>query len=310
MKGLAKKVLRRLGYEVFRIPKMETEGGDRVTELCRTLDLAILEPAPREEFQAWCPPLFPPGSTIPSDTLAGSGLRCDELVRDVSMQQYFRMSCKDGGLIITDDYAGSHYTSRQRMLEAVYRGPVGGLAGKRVLDIGCSSGYYAFFCARDGAKRVVGIDARPEHEKQFGLLRRTLRLEFVASYRNLDMEYGLEQLDETFDVVLAQGVIYHVYDHPRFVKNLHRLTRGWLVLEGACSGRTDYLCKADLEDTANLRASVHGPVLYPSLPWLVRLLRWAGFDALHYVRLPSDVEDRWGFGGFWRVMLACRKVAR
>ncbi|HIE11002.1 MAG TPA: DUF1698 domain-containing protein [Kiritimatiellae bacterium] len=310
MKQVARKLLRKLGYEIYSINKEKAAAGDGVTELCRTLDLPILEPPSRGEFQARCSPLFPPASTIPSDALAGFSLGCEALVRDGSMQQYFQMECRDGDLVITDDYPESHYYSRQRMLETIYGGLLGGLSGKSVLDIGCSSGYYSFFCARQGAERVVGIDARPEHERQFSLLRRALALESVASYRNLDMEYGLERLEPDFDVVLAQGVIYHVYDHPRFLRNLHRLTRGWLVLEGACSGRTDYLCKAELEDTSNLRASIHGPVLYPSLPWLVRLLRWTGFDALHYIRLPSDIEDRWGYGKFWRVMLACRKSDR
>ena len=181
------------------------------------------------------------------------------------------------------------------------------LDGLSVLDVGCSSGYYSFFCSRLGAAPVVGIDARPEHEDQFDLLHQMLGMPDTCRYRHVDMETELETMKESYDLVLAQGVLYHVYDHPRFLKNMFRLTRRVLVLEGECSGRSDNLCIAKMEETANLRSSVHGPVIYPSLSWMVELLRWVGFRGITYVQLPLEVEDTWRFADLYRAMLVAVK---
>jgi len=152
------------------------------------------------------------------------------------------------------------------------------------------------------------VDARPEHEDQFDILHKTLGMPASCSYRHLDMELELETLEGPYDLVLAQGVLYHVYDHPRFLKNLHRLTRGVLVLEGHCSGHSDLLCRAAMEPADSLRASIHGPVIYPSAPWMVELVRWAGFSEVYYVDFPSDIEGDWGYDQLRRCMLVAVKT--
>ena len=50
------------------------------------------------------------------------------------------------------------------------------------------------------------------------------------------------------------------------------------------------------------KRSIHGPAMVPSLPWIARLMRWAGFEQIHYVPLPSGVPDAWGFRRWYRVM--------
>ena len=67
------------------------------------------------------------------------------------------------------------------------------------------------------------------------------------------------------------------------------------------------LCKAEMEQVGNLRASIHGPVLYPSLPWMVTLLRWVGFRQVKYVMYPADLPDANGYAGLWRAMLVAEK---
>ena len=311
MQRIAERLLHRLGCKLVRSGaggRGQAQAVDAVAELCARLGVVVEEPPDGETYRRMCKPLFPSWTDVPRDFHPEGGGDLAGLLENISMRQYFRVKDEDGVLRITDDYPESHYYSRQRMLAGIYRNLAGGLEGKSVLDIGCSSGYYSFHCVRMGAGRVLGTDARPEHEEQFRLLRMMLGIaEERCAYRHVDMETGLEGIDDVFDVVLAQGVMYHVYDHPRFVRNLHRLTKRVLVLEGGCSGRTDFYCKADMEDTGNLRASIHGPVLYPSLPWMVELLRWVGFEDIRYVRLPADVPDRWGFGGFWRAMLVALK---
>ena len=306
IKRIVRAALEKAGYQVFRRPQEMPR--NLVRETCQGLAVPMLEPIPVGAYRIACPPLFPE----PTPVSGGEGMShyrsLWEAVDNISMRCYFQIVREKDRVTITDDYPGSNYYSRQRMLTSVYASSFGPrLDGVRVLDVGCSSGYYSMLCSRLGAGRVLGIDSRPEHEDQFSLLHHMLSLPESCAYRNVDMECEMENLSESFDLVLAQGVMYHVYDHPRFIRNLYRLTRRVLILEGACSGRADCMCKPDVEETDFLRASIHGPVLYPSLPWMVALLRWAGFKQVNYVMYPSDLPPSAEHAGLWRAMLVAKK---
>ena len=306
MKTLLKKMIRGFGYEVLRYqPEVPVDLAKQVCEQCH---LVTLQPVDLESYRRCLPPLFPQPTLVPVDFPLAHGTSLAAAVNNISIKNYFSVAQNSSGFTITDNYAASHYYSRQRMLYSVYRRFVGEtLEGVSVLDIGCSSGYYSFFCSRLRASRVLGIDARPEHADQFQLLRHMLNIEPSTQYQHVDMEYGMESLKDSFDVVLAQGVMYHVYDHPRFIKNLYRLTRKVLVLEGDCSGRLDRLCQACMEDPSTMRASIYGPSLAPSVPWAVDLLRWAGFRNLTYVYLPAEIQDGWGYNRLYRAMIVAEK---
>ena len=268
-----------------------------------------LRPSDYTDYTTRCRPLFSEPVALPESLRLTAHTDVRAFATNESMRVYFKAEENQGLFTLTDNHPKSHYHSRQHMLYAVYQKCLGadGLSGRSVLDIGCSSGYYSFHASRLGAASVLGIDARPEHEEQFRVLHGLLNMPASCAYRHVDMEYGLEQLQETFDVVLAQGVMYHVYDHPRFLKNLFRLTNKVLVLEGGTSGYANRACWPDIEKTGHLRYSIHGPVLYPSVAWTIELLRWVGFREVLYVDLPDGIADTWGFQQLKRVMLAAIK---
>lgn len=77
----------------------------------------------------------------------------------------------------------------------------------RVLDIGCSDGYFTFEAERRGAN-VVAIDFVPEDYTGFATARKILGSH--AEYR-MDNVYNLTPADYGhFDVVLFLGVLYHL----------------------------------------------------------------------------------------------------
>lgn len=81
------------------------------------------------------------------------------------------------------------------------------LSGLRVLDIGCSDGFFAFEAEKRGAS-VVAIDFVPETYTGFAVARQILGSS--AEYR-MDNVYNL--LPETyglFDIVFFMGVLYHL----------------------------------------------------------------------------------------------------
>jgi SAM-dependent methyltransferase len=85
-----------------------------------------------------------------------------------------------------------------------------GLSGKRVLDVGCNEGFFAFYCASEGAE-VLGIDIDPH---------RIAKAEFVQSvsgeahvrFRVLDIYSTEFACLEPFDLCLCLGVLHRIPD--------------------------------------------------------------------------------------------------
>ncbi len=105
------------------------------------------------------------------------------------------------------------------------------LAGRRVLDVGCGSGYHCWRMLGDGAAEVIGIDPTPLFVVQFWALQKYLQQDNIWV-----LPLGIEQLPEklqAFDTVFSMGVLYHrrsPMDHLLELKDCLR-PGGQLVLE-------------------------------------------------------------------------------
>ncbi len=105
------------------------------------------------------------------------------------------------------------------------------LAGRRILDVGCGSGYHCWRMLGEGAGRVIGIDPGLLFMFQFLSLKRYLGEVPVdlLPIRMEDLPEGLEAFDTTF----SMGVLYHrrsPLDHLLELKGTLR-RGGELVLE-------------------------------------------------------------------------------
>jgi tRNA (mo5U34)-methyltransferase len=106
-------------------------------------------------------------------------------------------------------------------------------ASKRVLDIGCRDGFFAFEMERRGAS-VLAIDYTRSDATGFALAAQVLgsRVEHrLDNVYNLDPEaHGL------FDLVLFLGVIYHLRDPVRALDRVRSVCRpgGLLFVESTC----------------------------------------------------------------------------
>jgi tRNA (mo5U34)-methyltransferase len=83
------------------------------------------------------------------------------------------------------------------------------MRGMRVLDIGCNAGFYSVALARRGA-HVIGIDVDPHYLRQAAWVRERFELDAERLELRQMQVYDLARLNETFDVVLFLGVLYHL----------------------------------------------------------------------------------------------------
>lgn len=83
------------------------------------------------------------------------------------------------------------------------------MAGLRVLDIGCNAGFYSVALAQRGAQ-VLGIDVDPRYLRQAEWVREQFGIDPEQLVLRRMQVYDLARLEETFDVVLYLGVLYHL----------------------------------------------------------------------------------------------------
>ena len=105
------------------------------------------------------------------------------------------------------------------------------LEGRRVLDVGCGSGYHCWRMLGEGAEEVIGIDPTPLFIVQFWALQKYLQQDNIWL-----LPMGIEQVPaklQAFDTVFSMGVLYHrrsPLDHLQELKDCLR-PGGQLVLE-------------------------------------------------------------------------------
>jgi tRNA (mo5U34)-methyltransferase len=87
------------------------------------------------------------------------------------------------------------------------QGALDPLDGRRVLDVGCGSGYHCWRMLGAGAAEVIGIDPTPLFVVQFHALQR-----YIANPNIWVLPQGIEQVPaklQAFDTVFSMGILYH-----------------------------------------------------------------------------------------------------
>ncbi len=173
----------------------------------------------------------------------------------------------------------------------------GGLAGKRILDIACNSGFWSLQCALLGAREVVGIDARPELIEQAKLVQRVAGIDQV-SFRQLDFwEMTPEVLSGPFDIVLNLGLLYHLAKPLEALERTLRMTTSVVLLDTAIDPSPEPIVRLRWEEPTDIRNAAHaGIVMHPTRASIELMLRHLGVAdvrelALRSLDMPPDYLD-------------------
>ena len=131
-------------------------------------------------------------------------------------------------------YNRACYALRRIQLEHVLRAEGIGLAGRRVLDVGCGTGFFTELYLEHGA-HVTGLDITEASIER--LRERFPQAEFVRADVSDEPPAG------TYDVVNAFDVLYHITDDARWSRAVRNLANA--VAPGGIFLITDVFDRAD-----------------------------------------------------------------
>ena len=150
---------------------------------------------------------------------------------------------------------------------------ISNLAGRKVLDVGCGSGYHCWRMYGEGANYVLGIDPSILYWMQFRLCKYYIG-EFPVFFAPIPMS-GIPHNTQFFDTVFSMGVLYHRKDPFSHLERLKQALRkdGELVLETLITEGPLHHCLVP----SNRYAQMRNVWFLPSPSTLSHWLSRAGF---------------------------------
>lgn len=200
---------------------------------------------------------------------------------------------------MTRDYTEVRQTFAREFLEAVRQQT----ELTKALDVGCGVGYFSKFLSDLGFK-VVAVDGREENTTE--AKRRYPEITFLT--KNVEDPSLLEV--GSFDFVLSVGLLYHLENPFRAIRNFYALTSKLLLVESMCIPGSDSTLRLLDEGQAD-NQGLNYVAFYPTESCLVKMLYRAGFPFVYrFEKLPDDVQFT---TTFWRkrsrTFLAASKIA-
>lgn len=189
---------------------------------------------------------------------------------------------------------------------------LGGYAGKRVLDVGCSLGLHAIAAAGLGAAKVVGTDkyALSDVPSAF-TLDAAERAVVQAAWKarafeavEHDVSEPFPFPDASFDLVISNAMFEHLhFTHKAFLEEARRVLRpGGAIL--LTTPNMAYLLQRlrfligrspgwDLKDFYGSGPAFSGHTREFTVPEMRRMLEWSGFHDIDATALPTQFRTRW-----------------
>ena len=163
------------------------------------------------------------------------------------------------------------------------------LKDRKILDVGCGSGYHLWRMTAEGAKLVIGIDPSLLFMTQFLAVR-----QFVGETSTYFLPLPLEALPHSklgggFDTVFSMGVLYHRRSPIEHIEDLKRQLKpgGELVLETLVIPEQHGQILLPDDRYAQMR----NVWFLPSVKELAHWLKRCGFDNVRCVDLDQTSTD-------------------
>jgi tRNA (mo5U34)-methyltransferase len=202
------------------------------------------------------------------------------------------------------------FDTRLRMLTAAVDAHFGGrLRDIECLDIGCHEGFYSLAMARR-ARRVIAVDARPENLNRARFVAAAINIDNI-DYRQGCVENLRTDLARTFELTLFLGLLYHVEDPMRCLRQVAAVTGELCIIETqvvdeveGCAewgsrewtrpyqGILAVIDETGEFDAGNRETGVSPMATCPSPKALLFMLKQAGFSRAEILPPPPDAYEQ------------------
>tara|TARA_B100000886_G_scaffold340546_1_gene311095 strand:- start:10051 stop:10893 length:843 start_codon:yes stop_codon:yes gene_type:complete len=108
----------------------------------------------------------------------------------------------------------------------------GSLKGKKVLDIGCNSGFFALKMIEAGCDYVVGIDGRQSHIDKANFVFEVKEIDKSRYKFNCANIYDIDfKTLGQFDIVICLGFFHHINKHIELLEKISEVNTDLFLLE-------------------------------------------------------------------------------
>lgn len=187
-----------------------------------------------------------------------------------------------------------------------------GLEGRSFMECACNCGAYCFWAKELGAGRTLGFDVRDHWINQADFL-----LQNRSVGNNDDLQFAVMDVYDLpkkqlapFDIVMFQGIFYHLPDPITALKGAADLCKELLVLDTAIRTDLPDNCMAIAsEGTEQVMTGVHGLNWFPTGPNVLKhILRWLDFKETCVIYWRAKKTIRLGRSGFGRIRLLASRT--
>jgi SAM-dependent methyltransferase len=218
----------------------------------------------------------------------------------------------DGGIttpIWRADRINRHQERSRYFFDRLLMVTGGSLRGRRVLDLGCNSGFWSLKAIEAGAEFVHGIEGRQMHVDQANL---------VFEAKGVDPDrYRFEQANifshpvaGDFDVVLCLGLMYHVAKPTELFEVMARSGADILVIDTRVSNAPGTFLEIRRESLDDPRNAVdYEMIFFPTRHAVGALARQFGYRTVPLALDMTSTEGMKSYEKRKRVAFICAKEA-
>jgi tRNA (mo5U34)-methyltransferase len=185
----------------------------------------------------------------------------------------------------------------------------GSLRGRRVLDLGCNSGFWSLKAIEAGAEFVLGLEGRQMHVDQANLVFEAKGID-PDRYRFELANVLAYPLDGDFDIVLCLGLLYHVAKPTELFEFMARSGADILVIDTRVSNKPGGCFEIRHEPMDDPRNGLDRELIFiPTRQAVAELAREFGYQTVPLALEMSSAEGMKKFQERRRVAFICAKEA-
>lgn len=180
------------------------------------------------------------------------------------------------------------------------------IRNKRVVDVGAGIGDFTSFYLDRGCS-VLAVEPRADNIEHFNINLEQSGAGARGNYKTLQQDFwAIEELTESFDIVHAYGVLYHLDSPIRALKALRRRCNGVLLLETCVSNVEGETENVVAEPRENASQAIDGLGCRPNRGWIYNELS----GLFPHVYMPLTQPNHEQFPIDWRANYTAESLQR